>query len=66
VVDKHGELRRALLDLGYNTTLYHPGKTPEEAAIDVQNICDQLDIRLKRCIATDMVEWFILPDDFNG
>jgi hypothetical protein len=66
IVDKHRELRRALLGLGYNTTLYHPEKTLEEAAIDVQKICDQSDIRLKRCIATDMVKWFILPDGFNA
>jgi hypothetical protein len=54
VLEKHIEVRRALLDLGYNTTLYHPKKTPEEAAIDVQNICEKLAIQLERCIATDM------------
>ena len=65
VMERHIELKKALLDLGYNTTLFHPSKTPEEAAIDVQNICKKLAIRLEKCIATDLIEWFIFPNDFR-
>ena len=63
VLEKHFELRKALLNLGYNITFYHPKKTPEEATIDVQNICESLAIRLERCIATDMIDWFVFPED---
>jgi hypothetical protein len=64
ILEKHVELKRALLDLGYNVTMCHCNKTPDEAAIDVQNICEKLDIRLEKCIATDMINWFIFLDDF--
>jgi hypothetical protein len=57
VFEKQIELRKALLDLGYRTTLYHSAKTPEEATIDVQNICKKLQIHLAQCVATNLIKW---------
>jgi hypothetical protein len=54
VWEKHIELRKALLDLGYSSTLYHATKSPEEAIIDVENICKALQIGLAQCVATKL------------
>jgi hypothetical protein len=62
VLVRHIELRKALLDLGYSTALYHATKTPEEAAIDVQNICEKLQIHLAQCVATNLIKWFVIRD----
>jgi hypothetical protein len=62
VLERHIELRKELLDLGYSTTLYHAIKTPEEAAIDVQNICEKLQIHLAQCVATNLIKWFVIRD----
>jgi hypothetical protein len=65
VLEKHIELRKALLNLGYSTTLYHATKTPEEAIIDVQNICENLQIHLAQCMATDLIKWHLIHDRTN-
>ena len=62
VLEKHLELRKALLDLGYSTTLYHATKTPEEVTIDVQNICEKLQIHLAKCVATDLIKWHVIRE----
>ena len=62
VLEKRIELRKALLDPGYNTTLYHATKTPEEAAIDVQNICLKLQVHLVQCVATNLIKWHVIGD----
>jgi hypothetical protein len=62
VLEKHIELRKALLDLGYSTTLYHATKTPEEATIDVQTICEKLQIHLAKCVATNLNKWYVIGD----
>jgi hypothetical protein len=62
VLERHIELRNALLDLGYSTTLYHATKTPEEATIDVQNICEKLQIHLVQCVSTNLIKWFVIRD----
>jgi hypothetical protein len=64
VGEKHSELRKVLLDLGYNTTLYHATKTPEEAIIDVENACKKLQIRLPQCVATNLINWRTVHDKF--
>lgn len=63
VVEKPLELKKALLDLGYKTMLYHAEKTPEEAIMDVEKVCEELAIGFKRCIASDMIEWFMVADE---
>ena len=60
VLERHIELRQALLDLGYSTTLYHATKTPEEVAVDVQNICEKLQIHLAQCVATNLIKWCVI------
>lgn len=41
-----------------NTTLYHKSKSPKDARQDVVNACNQLNIELERCIATQLgPEW---------
>lgn len=60
VLEKHVELRQALLDLGYSTTLYHATKTPEEVAADVQHVCEKLQIRLAKCVATNLIKWCVI------
>jgi hypothetical protein len=57
VAEKHIELKKALIDLGYNTTLYHPNKTPEQAVVDVQMVCERLKIHLDHCLATNWIKW---------
>ena len=35
-----------------NTTVYHTGKTADQARKDIQNVCVALHISLERCVAT--------------
>jgi hypothetical protein len=57
VSEKHLELKKALLDLGYRTTLYHASKTPEQVASDVRSLCERMEINLAQCLAANLVEW---------
>ncbi|HVT85197.1 MAG TPA: hypothetical protein VHD35_08325 [Chitinophagaceae bacterium] len=66
VPSKHVELKKTLFALGYtdrivhqngyiylpNTTVYHHNKSASQARDNVQSICNQLNIELERCIAT--------------
>lgn len=64
---KHREFKEKMFDLGYkdkipgtkcktiyfpNTTLYHPTKTAEEARDDAQKVCNNIGVKLERCVAT--------------
>lgn len=53
-VDEKGVNRYIYLP---NTTLYHPTKTAEQARIDVQTACKNLNIELERCVSTLWTGW---------
>lgn len=68
IPSKHVEFKKAMFQLGYkdqipgttnckviyfpNTTLYHPTKEATASRDEAQSICNNLGIKLERCVAT--------------